>query len=190
MCKLCDGTVRFLIARDPKRLFKFVALQSETARPLLAHFGISPEEALKSITFVDDGVAHRKSAAALQISYYLPMPYSFIYGFYYCVPRCLRDCVYDMVASNRYRVFGKYEDAEDAQVCLMPTKDVLSRFLDAHEMTKKKAKPAVSAAAAVAEGKSDAGVAEKGARGRGAVSTSAGVVASAASASAESKKDL
>lgn len=133
VCNLCNGTVKFLIARDPGKLFKFVALQSQAAQPLLAHFNISREEALASITFIDEGVAYRKSAAALQIASYLPAPYKFLSGCM-CLPRFLRDPAYDLVAVNRYRIFGQSEE------CLMPSRDVLSRFLDAEELKGKKAK--------------------------------------------------
>lgn len=135
VCNLCDHTVKFLIARDPGKAFKFCALQSEAAKPILATFGLDKEEALKSIVFVDGGVAYRKSEAAMRIASYLPFPWNALF-LGRLVPGPLRDGVYDCVASNRYRLFGKHGDGNggEDEVCLRPSPDVLSRFLDADEV--------------------------------------------------------
>lgn len=127
VCQLCDGTVKFLIARDPARVFHFVALQSAAAAPVLRAFGLSRDEALSSIVFVDARVAYRKSAAALRIATYLPAPYRWLHAAA-CVPALLRDAVYDCVATHRYRIFGQSED------CMRPTADIRARFLDADEL--------------------------------------------------------
>lgn len=173
VCSLCDHTVKFLIARDPAKTFKFVALQSVAAQPILRAFGISSDEALKSIVFVDDGRAFRKSAAALQIGSYLPRPYSLAASAGWCVPGPLRDAAYDCVASNRYRMFGRL-DGEDAGACLIPTPDVLSRFLDAEEMKAARRRPKPTA-----EAVAGAGVAEAATHG-----ASSGVHTGAASGAA------
>jgi len=131
VCNLCNGTVKFIIARDPGKVFRFVALQSAAAAPILAHYDLGPEEALDSIVFVDDGIAYRKSAAALRIASYLPAPFSWL-PLTAVVPSPLRDCVYGCVAANRYRVFGQSDE------CLMPSRDVMSRFLDAQEYLDKR----------------------------------------------------
>jgi predicted DCC family thiol-disulfide oxidoreductase YuxK len=123
--------VKFLIQRDPVKLFKFAALQSDAAAPILAHFGFSQEDALKSITFIDEGKAYTKSSAAMQIAKYLPSPYNYLPVFE-CLPGFVRDTVYDCVATNRYRIFGQSDE------CLRPSKDVMSRFLDAGEKSKSK----------------------------------------------------
>jgi predicted DCC family thiol-disulfide oxidoreductase YuxK len=171
VCNLCNGTVKFLIKRDPAKVFKFVALQSDAARPLLEHFNLSREEALQSIVFVDSQIAYRKSAAALQISAYLPQPYKFLY-LASCVPAPLRDVVYDCVAVNRYRVFGQSEE------CMRPTPDIMARFLDAEEMKaarrRKPADASITAGAGAAAG-----------AGAGSAAAEPGVAAAAAGLKAE-----
>lgn len=143
VCNLCDGTVKFLLARDAAGIFRFCALQSETAAPILAAHGISREAALRSITYIEDGVAYTKSAAALMIGRQLPQPYSSLASAGFCVPACARDAVYDLVASNRYTVFGRSEQ------CIRPSKAVMARFIDAHEHASERAKAAAAAGVAV-----------------------------------------
>lgn len=131
VCQLCDTTVKFLISNDPKKIFRFVALQSKAAIPVLDAFGVSRKEALTSILFIDNHVAYRKSAAALQIAQYLPAPYSWI-ATCSCVPSFFRDIVYDFISANRYRIFGEIEEGTS---CMRPTQDIKSRFLDADELS-------------------------------------------------------
>jgi predicted DCC family thiol-disulfide oxidoreductase YuxK len=161
VCNLCDHTVKFLIKRDPGKLFRFCALQSEAAKPFLEAFGLDQEEALKSIVFLDrdsEGpVAYRKSAAAMAIASYLPVPWNLLVAGK-VVPGFLRDGVYDCVASNRYKIWGKHD--EENEVCLRPTPDILSRFLDADEIKgapKKKAPAALGAGTAAVSGAATTG---------------------------------
>lgn len=123
----CNGFVKFVITRDPGKQYKFCALQSRAAQPLLQQFGLTQDDALKSITLVEGDHAYRKSEAALRIASRLGWPYAWAPAFMW-VPECLRDTVYDAVAKNRYSLFGKSEE------CMIPTRNVLSRFLDADEM--------------------------------------------------------
>ena len=124
-CKLCDGTVAFLIARDgARRRLRYCALQSAAAAPVLAAFGLSREAALASIVYVEGGVAYRKSAAAAAIAARLPLPWAAAAAAARCVPDCLADALYDAVSRNRYAIWGEYED------CMRPTADVRSRFID------------------------------------------------------------
>lgn len=124
----CNGVIQFLIKQDKAAVIRYAALQSKAAAPLLEQYGISPDDALKSFVFIDEGVAYRKSSAALRIASYLPSPYYFLS---YCaiIPSFVRDAVYTCVANNRYSLFGKSED------CLIPTRALKARFLDADEWT-------------------------------------------------------
>ena len=133
VCHLCAFVVRFVIARDPSKLFQFCALQSKAAQPLLSTMGISQEDALKSFVVYDPttGTVSRRSDAALLIGAKLCAPYPFFASLGYWVPRLLRDSVYNCIASRRYAMFGR---AEEGGTCLMPTKSVLARMLDAEEV--------------------------------------------------------
>jgi predicted DCC family thiol-disulfide oxidoreductase YuxK len=122
VCNLCNGFVRFVIARDPAARFRFAALTSPAAAEVLRDAGVAaplPD----SIILLEDGRAHFRSDAALRISRGLPFPWPLLYGFI-VVPRVIRDRVYDFIAARRYRWFGRRD------VCMVPTPDLKQRFLD------------------------------------------------------------
>jgi len=135
VCRLCDGVVKFILARDVNgEHFRFCALQSAAAAPLLDRHGITQAEALKSFILLDleENQIMRRSDAALTIASSLPQPWKSM-GFLgrLCIPRFVRDGLYDLIAKNRYSIFGKFEEGDE---CLMPSKKILSRFLDADEI--------------------------------------------------------
>lgn len=43
ICNLCNGAVNFILKRDKRKQFQFVALQSEKGKELFAKSGITPE---------------------------------------------------------------------------------------------------------------------------------------------------
>ena len=121
VCNLCNGIVRFVIARDPRRRFRFAALTSPVAATLLQSAGLSsplPE----SVVLVEDGRAFTRSDAVLRIARQLTFPWWVAYGLV-VVPRALRDRVYDLVARHRYRWFGRQA------TCMTPTPELRDRFL-------------------------------------------------------------
>ena len=121
VCNLCNGFVQFVVARDPRARFQFAALQSGAAERLLG-----PREAHgdwpDSIFLVTEGRVLTRSAAALRILRGLRFPWPLAFAFI-VVPRPLRDRIYDIVARNRYRWFGRRD------VCMVPTPDLRARFL-------------------------------------------------------------
>jgi predicted DCC family thiol-disulfide oxidoreductase YuxK len=123
VCNLCNGFVRFVIARDPRRRFRFAALQSATGRRLALEF---PEELgdLETMALYDGTTLLTRSTAALHVVRGLTWPWPLLAAFL-AVPRPLRDWVYRLVVRNRYRWFGKRDE------CLVPTRDLLERFVDA-----------------------------------------------------------
>jgi predicted DCC family thiol-disulfide oxidoreductase YuxK len=105
VCVLCSGWVRFVAARDPDRLFRFTAIQSEYGRALSAQLGIDPD-APDTNALVLGGKAYRRSDAAIAVLSRLPGWGWF--GAARLVPRPLRDALYWGIARNRYRVFGRH----------------------------------------------------------------------------------
>jgi predicted DCC family thiol-disulfide oxidoreductase YuxK len=90
VCVFCSRWVRFVAARDVERRFRFTAIQSDYGRRLAQAFRIDPEDP-DTNAVVHAGVASFKSDAALTVL------------------KALRDAIYNLVARNRYRIFGKYE---------------------------------------------------------------------------------
>lgn len=123
VCNLCDSAVQFIIKHDKKDNFRFASLQSETGKKLVEERGLDPEE-IDSIILIVPGVAYyRKSTAALEISRDLSGGYSLLKNFL-VIPSNLRDGIYDYVAKNRYKWYGKKEH------CMIPTPELKSKFLD------------------------------------------------------------
>jgi len=121
VCNLCNGFVQFVIERDKENYFRFSSLQAEAARPYLENCGISPKE-LGSVVLYENGKCFTRSAAALRILKRLSGGWPALFGFI-IIPRFIRDLVYDFIARNRYRWFGKQES------CWLPTPELKSRFL-------------------------------------------------------------
>ena len=122
VCNLCSGAVQFVIKRDPKHQFRFASLQSELGQQILSEYHLDIP-GIDSIILWKDGKVSIKSTAALQIAKQLNGPWPILYGFI-IVPIFIRTAVYDWVARNRYKWFGKKE------VCWIPTKELSELFLD------------------------------------------------------------
>ncbi|PWS26070.1 thiol-disulfide oxidoreductase [Pedobacter yonginense] len=121
VCNLCNASVQFVIKHDKDSLFKFTALQSVYAQELLSKFNVDPSK-LNSTMLLEDGVLYTKSSAALRVARKLDGLCPMLFGFM-LVPRFIRDWVYDLIAKNRYRWWGKQEQ------CWVPTPDLKLRFL-------------------------------------------------------------
>jgi len=119
VCVFCSRWVRFVIARDPERRFRFVAIQSKAGRALAARYGVDPE-APQTNAVVWGGRIFFRSDAALTVLGRLKAtrPLAVLRG----VPRWLRDPVYDLIARNRYAIFGRTD------VCMVPSARDRDRF--------------------------------------------------------------
>lgn len=120
-CALCHRAVRFVLARDAAGRFRFAPLRSTAAQHLLAPAGLDPAT-MRSVVLLADGIAHLKSEAALGICAALPQPWCWLAGLR-IVPRRLRDWLYEVVARNRLRWFGR------AETCAIPSPDFSARLV-------------------------------------------------------------
>ena len=125
VCNLCDASVRWIIERDPRRIFRFASLQSAAGRAALAGSGATVPP-LESVVLIDRAGTHTRSDAAIRIARRLGLPWSAV-ALALLVPRPLRDAGYRWVARNRYGWFGRRES------CLRPTPELAGLFLDAGE---------------------------------------------------------
>jgi predicted DCC family thiol-disulfide oxidoreductase YuxK len=121
VCNLCNGFVRFVIPRDPRRHFLFASLGSEAALRLMEQAGVS-RAAADSVVLIEGGRPFLRSAAVLRIARGLRFPWPLLYALM-LVPRPLRDGAYDVVARNRLRWFGRRD------ACMVPGPDTRDRFL-------------------------------------------------------------
>lgn len=121
VCNLCNGFVQFVINHDPAGHFRFAALQSETGRRLLQDMPLGQQN-LDSVVLVQNNRFYQQSTAALHILRQLQGWWPLLYGAI-VLPRFFRDPVYNLLARNRYRWFGRRES------CMLPTPELKSRFL-------------------------------------------------------------
>lgn len=123
VCNLCNNAVNFIIERDKKDVFRFASLQSDIGQKLISERGIDTET-MDSMVLIEPGVAYyQKSTAALEISKDLGGAYSMI-GYFSVLPEGFRDGIYNLMAKNRYKWFGK----KDA--CMIPTPELKAKFLE------------------------------------------------------------
>ena len=128
VCGLCDRFVRFVLARDHRRRFRFATLQGPVGRDLVAAFGRDPDR-LETVHVVVDyrsgmGRVLDRSAAALFVLDQLGRPWR-LAAVLRRVPATPRDWLYDRVAAHRYQLFGRHAS------CPAPDPRHRDRFLDA-----------------------------------------------------------
>jgi len=119
LCNLCNGWVRFVLKRDVSAAFRFAPLQSDFASEVLQE---TQHDGLDSIVLLTDGKIFFKSTAVLRIVRRLRLPWPLLW-ILMVIPRAIRDFVYDIVAHNRYRWFGRREE------CMIPSPEIRERFL-------------------------------------------------------------
>lgn len=122
VCNLCNTTVQFIIRHDRQHLFRFAALQSEAGLYFLKKYNL-PTQNFESFVLVYQQKHYTQSNAALNLLYHLGSIWRIGYGLI-LVPPFLRNSIYNFIAQNRYRWFGRQE------TCLMPTPELKARFLD------------------------------------------------------------
>lgn len=121
VCNFCNYWVNFIIDHDKHNVFKFAALQSEKGSELLEKFNL-PKDDFDSFILISQNKVYKKSSAAFAISKNLS-GWPKVFGPLRFLPSTLSDLIYDLIAKNRYKFFGKKE------VCRIPSKEEKSKFL-------------------------------------------------------------
>ena len=128
VCGLCNRVVRFVLKRDQRLRFRFAALQSDFASPLLRRHGADPDDLDTMYVLLDSGLPTERLVsrgdAATVILKELGGVWGVLGSALGCIPRGLRNWGYNLVARNRYRIFGKYD------VCPLADEKDRGRFLD------------------------------------------------------------
>ena len=120
VCGLCNKFVNYLIDADKNKLFHFSPLQGETAKSFIED--MSSNDLEWTMFYADEAGIHDKSTAALKILKKLGGFWS-VSGLLIYIPKFLRDSVYEFIAANRYKWFGKNDS------CRIPTQEERDRFL-------------------------------------------------------------
>lgn len=121
VCNLCNSSVQLIIRNDKKDFFRFAALQSETGKKLLQEAGL-PEGFLQTFVYFEKGKFYTQSTGALKISKHLDGAWKLFYPLL-IIPAPIRNFFYRLIASNRYKFFGKKDE------CMIPTPNLKQKFI-------------------------------------------------------------
>ncbi len=121
VCNFCNSSVNFIIDHNSSKDILFTSLQSDLGQQLLKKFNL-PTENFNSLLLVEGDKYYTKSIAALKIAQHLDGNWKNLY-FLKILPSFIRDFGYDVIAQNRYKIFGKSDQ------CRVPTKETKERFL-------------------------------------------------------------
>jgi predicted DCC family thiol-disulfide oxidoreductase YuxK len=121
VCNYCNSMVQFIIRQDKQQKFLFAPLQSDAGRQLLQAYQL-PEKDFNSFVLIDKNKSYLRSSASLQVFKNLPWYWKWTQVFW-IVPLFIRDGIYNFIARNRYKWFGKKE------TCMIPSPEVKMRFL-------------------------------------------------------------
>ena len=121
VCNLCNEAVNFVIKRDTGNVFKFTPLQEKQGVLLLKTHAVDTQK-LDSIVLIENEKVYVKSSAALRIAKKMSNLWPLFFVLL-IIPSFIRDGVYDFIAKNRYKWFGKKEQ------CMIPTQGLREKFL-------------------------------------------------------------
>ncbi len=122
VCNLCNSSINYVIDNDKNDIFRFVSLQSNLGIELQNYLGIKIESIDSIILYIPNEAYYIKSTAALKIMNEFSGLWKLTKVFY-IIPTSLKDLIYDYVARNRYKWFGKEEN------CRLITPELKKKFL-------------------------------------------------------------
>jgi len=120
VCNLCNNSVSLLIKYDKNNIFRFAAMQTKAGENIIQEYNVLNDR--KSIILIKERTVFYKSDAIIEIAKQITgWPSILKYGFLF--PKFLRDGIYDLIAKNRYFLFGKKES------CSIPSEKDSKRFI-------------------------------------------------------------
>ena len=121
VCNFCNYWVNYVMDRDKNDKYRFAALQSSSGQKLLRANGLNTDE-FETFILIEKEMIFQRSTAALMIAKNISGLYKILYPLI-VLPVKLRDLVYNLIAKNRYNLFGKRD------MCRVPTEEERSKFL-------------------------------------------------------------
>jgi predicted DCC family thiol-disulfide oxidoreductase YuxK len=122
VCVLCSATARFILKRDHDGRFRFATAQSKLGQALFRHYGLDAQTFETNLLLVE-GRAYGKLDSVILAGTQLGGVWRAL-AVLRVLPRSVADWLYDCVARNRYRLFGRTEH------CMMPPPESRDRFID------------------------------------------------------------
>jgi len=120
VCNFCNRVVQIIIRHDPSAQIHFTAQQTEAGEKLLHRYSI--KESISSVVFITKGAVYYQSDAVIEIAKLLT-GWPSVFKYTIIVPRFFRNYIYQLIAANRYRLFGKQDQ------CMVPKEEDKKRFL-------------------------------------------------------------
>lgn len=123
ICNLCNNSIQYVIKHDKKNVFMFAALQSNIGQQVIKAYHIDPAKTDSILLYSEENGLSIKSTAALKIAKHLGVPRNLL-SVFLIIPAFLRNLVYDYIAKNRYKWYGKKNQ------CMIPTAQLQDKFLN------------------------------------------------------------
>lgn len=122
VCNLCDSSIQFVIRHDKKDIYRLVSLQSELGQKIIRHLGI-PSNINSTVLYEPGKAYYYKSDVAFKIIKDIGGIRKVLLVFS-ILPKSILNSIYDYVAKNRYKWFGKKER------CMVPTPEIKNKFIE------------------------------------------------------------
>lgn len=123
VCNLCNASVLYVIKRDNKNVFMFAPLQSNIGKQLIQKYNLDISKTDSILLYNPEKGLFSRSTAALKIASHLDIPISLL-SIFLILPSFIRNWVYDYIAKNRYKWYGKKDQ------CMIPTPELKNKFLE------------------------------------------------------------
>jgi predicted DCC family thiol-disulfide oxidoreductase YuxK len=121
VCNFCNRSINIILEQDQDAHFQFAPSQSTAGKDILQQFGLD-QKASASVILIDNEKVYTKTDAVIQIATHLK-GWPKLFRFIKFIPKPIRDFGYDLIAKNRYTLFGKRE------TCRIPDESIRHRFL-------------------------------------------------------------
>ena len=123
VCNLCNTSIQYVIKHDKNDRFRFAPLQSDIGKKIIEKYNLDTEKTDSILLYSESKGLKIKSTAALHIARHLGFPRNLL-SIFLIVHAFIRNWVYDYIAKNRYKWYGKKEE------CMIPTPELRSKFLE------------------------------------------------------------
>lgn len=120
VCVLCNGAISTALRYEKAPTIEFISIHSTDGRLIAKQYNIEPDDP-DTFLFLDNGCPYIRSDGVIALSKHMKAPFSWI-RFGVVLPKFFRNTLYDLIARNRYRLFGKLD------MCRVPTKEERGRF--------------------------------------------------------------
>ena len=121
VCNFCNRTINIILKYDKDAYFQFAPSQSNAAMGIMQQFSLE-QQAITSVILIDNEKVYTKSDAVIQIANRLS-GWPSLFRLLKFIPKSIRNFGYDLIAKNRYTLFGKRDQ------CMIPAASARNRFL-------------------------------------------------------------